>query len=109
MSSEQEHYFGQLQMHSQQLQNIMMQKQALSMRSRELEKAIEEAKDSTEIYRTIGPILVKVEKNKIEKELEEEKEEIDIKLKSLESQEDRIKSKIKDAQEKVQSGSSVGG
>ncbi len=78
------------------------------MRSRELEKAIEEAEKSTEIYRTIGPILVKVEKERIEKELEEEKEEIDIKLKTLESQEERIKGKIKDAQEKFQAGSAVG-
>ena len=79
------------------------------MRSRELEKALEEIEKSDDIYRTVGPVLIKVEKNKIKDELDDEKEETDIKLKTLETQEDRIKEKIKGIQEKFESQSHMMG
>ena len=100
-----EEVLGQLQMQNQQLQNVLLQKQTLLMQSKEIEKALEEIEkeDTQEIYRSVGPILVKTEKAKVKKELVEQKEEIDLKVKSLEKQETKLKSLLKEGQEKFQS------
>lgn len=91
-------------MQNQQLQSVMMQKQALIIQSKEIEKALEEIsrEDSEEIYRSVGPILVKADKEKVKKDLEEQKEEMELKIKSLEKQEARLKSLMKEGQEKFQ-------
>lgn len=92
-------------MQNQQLQNVLMQKQALIIQTKEIEKALEEIsrEDSEEIYRSVGPILVKADKDKVKKDLEEQKEEMELKIKSLEKQEARLKSLMKEGQEKFQS------
>ena len=65
-----EEVLGQLQMQNQQLQNVLLQKQTLLLQSKEIEKALEEIEkeDTQEIYRSVGPILVKTEKAKVKKE-----------------------------------------
>ncbi|MBI4018286.1 MAG: prefoldin subunit beta [Candidatus Aenigmarchaeota archaeon] len=100
-----EEILGHLQMQNQQLQNVLMQKQALILQDKEIEKALEEInkEDTQEIYRSIGPVLVRSEKEKVRKELEEQKEEIELKIKTLEKQESRLKSLLKEGQEKFQS------
>jgi prefoldin beta subunit len=103
--SEIEEIFGELQMQNQQLQTITMQRQSLLIQQKEMEKALEEVEKTADedIYRSVGPILVKTSKETIKKELEEGKEDADLKLKSLEKQEARIKQKIKTMQERFQS------
>ncbi|MBI2578731.1 MAG: prefoldin subunit beta [Candidatus Aenigmarchaeota archaeon] len=105
MAENLEELLGHLQMQNQQLQNVMMQKQALIIQTKEIEKALEEIsrEDSEEIYRSVGPILVKADKEKVKKDLEEQKEEMELKIKSLEKQESRLKSLMKEGQEKFQS------
>lgn len=100
-----EEVLAQLQVQNQQLQNVMMQKQALIIQSKEIEKALEEIskEDTQEVYSSVGPILVKADKDKLKKELEEEKEEMELKVKTLEKQEARLKSLLKEGQEKFQS------
>jgi prefoldin beta subunit len=92
---------GQLQLQNQQLQAIMMQKQTLMVQSREVEKALDALeKCNDEVYKSVGPILVKSTKDDIKKELAEGKEEIDLKMTSLDKQEKKIKERIKEAQDK---------
>jgi prefoldin beta subunit len=92
---------GQLQMQNQQLQTILMQKQTMMVQSREVEKALDALeKCSDEVYKSVGPILVKTTKDDMKKELTESKEDIDLKMASLDKQEKRIKEHIKEAQDK---------
>ena len=95
----------QIEVQNQQLQSIMLQKQTLMIQDREIEKALEELKNegNQEIYKSVGPILVKTEKGSVTKELEETREEIELKIKTLEKQEKRFKDKLKENQEKFQS------
>ena len=98
-----EDLLNELQIQNQQLQTVMIQKQSLMIQSRETEKALEELeKGCEEIYKTIGPILVRTNREDIKKDLEESKEETGIKLKSLEKQEAILKKRIKEIQEKFQ-------
>ena len=98
-----ENLIGHLQMQNQQLQAVLMQKQALSMQSREIEKALEHLETaSDDVYRTVGPILVKVPGSEVKKQLEDDKEEVDLKLKTIESQEKKLRDKLKESQEKIQ-------
>lgn len=105
-----EDVLGELQMHNQQLQTIMIQKQAIMIQDKEMEKALEEVDKCTgeDIFKSMGPILVKTTRESIKKELEEGREDNDLKLKSLEKQETRVKQKIKTIQEKFQSMAKLG-
>lgn len=102
--SELEELLGHLQLQNQQLQTIIIQKQSLLIQDKEIEKALEEMeKCGDEIYKSVGPILVKTNKEDMRNELKEERDDISIKLKSIEKQEKRIRDAIKDSQEKFQS------
>lgn len=110
MKDQAEQLIGQLQMYNQQLQGILMQKQALSMQAKEIEKALEEIdKAEDDIYRSIGPVLIKVRKENLKKDLAEEKEEAEIKLKAVEKQELRLKEKVEEIQRKFQEMPGEGG
>lgn len=100
-----EELLGNLQAQNQQLQNILMQKQTLIIQSKEIEKALEEInkEDTQDVYRSVGPILVKADKDRVRKDLEEQKEDMELKIKTLEKQEIRLKSMLKEGQERFQS------
>ena len=102
MESELEEVINQLQAQNQQLQTIMIQKQGVMIQNREIESALEylEKMQGDEVYKTVGPILVKAGKESIKKELEESREELDLKIKALQNHEKRVKEKLKESQEK---------
>ena len=103
MTNELENLISVLQNQNQQLQAIMMQKQALGMQGREVEKPLEHLETAADdVYRSVGPILIKTPVADIKSQLEEEKEEIDLKIKTIESQEKKLKDKLKDSQERIQ-------
>ena len=99
-----EDVIGQIEVQNQQLQSIMMQKQSLMIQDREIERALEELKkpENQEVFRSVGPILVKTEKETINKELGDTREEIELKIKTLEKQEKRLRDKLKENQGKFQ-------
>ena len=94
-----------IQMFQQQMQAVSVQKETLSLQNTEIEKALEElakSKDSNDVYKAIGPILIKATAKSLEAELKEKKETIGLRLKSLEKQEARIRDKLKEVQEKLE-------
>lgn len=93
-----------LQTFQQQMQTVMMQKESLNIQDMEIGKALEELKNATteDVYKAVGPILIKSTKKDLDKELTEKKESIDLRLKSLQKQEDRIKDKLKEVQGKFE-------
>ena len=93
-----------LQTFQQQMQTVLIQKETLNMQNMEIDKALEElgkVKDE-DVFKAVGPILIKSEKGKLKNELEEKKETIDLRLKSLQKQEARMKEKLEESQKKLE-------
>jgi prefoldin beta subunit len=87
------------------LQAVMVQKENSNIEKAEVENALDElskTKDSTEVFKIAGPILIKVSKKDIEKELTEKKETIEVRLKNLENQEAKLTERLRDIQKKLQ-------
>ena len=106
-----------LQQLQQNLQGVMAQKQQLSLQLTETENAVNELdklEDDAIVYKSIGALLVKAEKAKVSTELTERKELVKMRVDVLAKQEERLKTQVKELQEKLQqdlrpvSGSSLG-
>ena len=106
-----------LQQLQQTLQGVMAQKQQLTLQLTEVEQAANELEKLTEtavIYKSIGALLVKSKKAQVTTELTERKELLKMRVDVLGKQEERLRTQVKDLQEKLQrdlrpvSGSSLG-
>jgi len=104
LSPEAQQLLIELQTFQQQTQTVLLQKESLSIQNMEIDKALEELKktEHDDVYKVVGPILIKSTKKELDKELSEKKETIDIRIKSLQKQEVRLKEKLKETQEKLE-------
>ena len=104
LSPETQEILIELQTFQQQTQTVLIQKESLNIQNMEIDRALEELKKTTneDAYKAVGPILVKSTKKDLEKDLIERKETIDLRLKSLQKQEDRLKEKMKQTQERFE-------
>jgi len=96
----------QLQTFQQQYQNAAMQREALSMQALEMEKTVEElskAADKDEVFKAVGPVLIKSTKAVLLKEMSERKETLGAHLKSVEAQEKKLREKMAEIQGRLQS------
>jgi prefoldin beta subunit len=94
-----------LQQLQQTLQSILQQKQQVDMEKSEVDQTIAELQktaDDAVIYKSIGSLLVKAEKTKVNEELVERKDLLDTRSTVLARQEERIRSQIKESQTKLQ-------
>lgn len=91
----------QLQMMEQTMQNYLAQKQQLQTQLVELNSAISELNDGTDSYQIIGSIMVKKSASKLKSELQDKKEVVELKIKSVEKQENNLREKTKDLQQEV--------
>jgi len=103
LSKEAQDLLMKVQTQNQELQEIIMQKQNKEMQKIEIEEALREIKDKTEIYKEVGGILVKTDKKKIQEELEEEKEMLSIREKQIKTREETLKTEIEKNQKKLMS------
>lgn len=84
-----------LQLLEQGLQNLMLQKQAFQLEMSETLNALDElSKTKEEVYKIIGSVMVKAKKPELEKDLKHKKELIDLRVKSIEKQEETLKEKL---------------
>ena len=93
-----------LQQLQQNLQAIMMQKQQIELEIVETERALEELSKTTtsdSIYKAAGPLLIKSEKDIIEKDLTEKKELANTRVMVLGKQELRVKENLKEVENKI--------
>ncbi len=90
-----------LQMMEQKLQGYAMQKQNFQGQLLEIENALIESKDAEEVYKMVGQLMIKSEKNKVLKELDEKKVMFEGKLKDIEKQESKIREELTPLQEEV--------
>jgi len=67
----------------------------------EIESALKELKNSEEAYKIIGNIMVSSKKPDLEKDLTSKKETLELRIKMLEKQEEKIKEKADKIQKEV--------
>jgi prefoldin beta subunit len=90
--------------YQQQLQSILVQKESLKLQNAEISEALKElaATNQKNAYKITGSVMISKPVEEIKKELEELQESINIKIKSLEKNEERITNKLKELQTKLQ-------
>ena len=94
-----------LQQLQQSLQSVLTQKQQLDMQLTEVEQAsseLEKLDETAVIYKSIGALLIKSEKDKVTTELTERKELLTMRVDVLAKQEERLRTQVKDLQDKLQ-------
>jgi len=91
-----------MQMYEQNFQNLMVQKQAFQIEFSETENALSEiSKSKDEVFKMIGQIIIKTDKEKVEKELKQKKDLLSLRLKSIEKQESELTKEIEELKEDV--------
>lgn len=99
------HQLAQFQQTQQQAQMLMTQRQQLELLLKETERALEELgklKEDAVVYKSVGTILIKSEKDELQKSLEEQKETLDLRIKTLERQEERVVQRLREMREKLE-------
>ncbi|MBI2139850.1 prefoldin subunit beta [Candidatus Woesearchaeota archaeon] len=91
----------QLQLAEQGIQSMLVQKQQFQAQMLEAESALKELEKGQEAYKIIGNIMVMASKDDLARELQQKKEILSIRIKSMEKQEDSIKEKAKKMREEV--------
>jgi len=88
----------QAQLYTQQIQNIMTQKTTLALELNEIKKALEEVKKTKEksVYKLSGTIMIRMDTADVQKDLEEKENMFNLRVKTLEKQEARLKEKIEE-------------
>ena len=84
-----------LQILEQSYQAMFMQKQSIQIELGETKTAIEEIDKSKDtIFRVIGQVMVKAEKDVLKKELKEKKDFLELRLRSIDKQEADLRGNI---------------
>ena len=99
--AETEDKINQLQIFEQSMQNIILQKQQFQAQISELNSAIKELATTKTSYKIIGNIMVHTNKEELSKDLEEKKSTAELRIKTLEKQEESIREKTKSLQSEV--------
>lgn len=100
----------QAQVYQQQMQGLITQKEALSLQLLEVSRALEELGKSKEqdVYKLSGPVMIKAKKAEAEAELKERKESIELRTKTIDKSEARIREKIEELRKKLSEASKPG-
>lgn len=86
----------QMQFFQENLQAIIMQKQAFQMELNETLSALKEVEKSKgDVYKIVGQIMIKASSEKVIEDLKNKEKIIEMRLKRLEDQEEKINSEVK--------------
>ena len=91
-----------MQLLEQNLQNLLLQKQAFQMELSETESALKEIVGSgDEIFRIIGQLMIKTDKSRIKEELSNKEKILTLRIKTIEKQETSFTKKLEDLQKEI--------
>jgi prefoldin beta subunit len=86
----------------QNMQSLLLQKQAFQMELNETENALSEIKDSKDdIFKVVSNIMIRTDKTKVTKDLEQKKELLSLRLKSIEKQESQFSDHLQELRDDV--------
>lgn len=84
-----------IQLLEQNLQALLMQKQAYQMELYNVTGALEElSKSKDEVYKVIGQVMIRSSKEEMERELKKKSELLSLRIKTIEKQESSLSEKI---------------
>lgn len=95
---------AQLQQIQQQAQAIAVQKNQVEITMKETDLALEELEKldaDAVVYRAIGDLLIKTERDKTKESLKEKKDTLDLRLQTLARQEERAQKRFQQLQEQL--------
>ncbi|MEM4406401.1 MAG: prefoldin subunit beta, partial [Candidatus Methanomethylicaceae archaeon] len=90
----------------------LLRKQQFEVEAREVDKALQECTnlpDDAIIYKSVGMLLFKSEKAKVVAELTEKKEELELRIKTIEKQEQRLKQQLEELRKLIMEQVSMSG
>jgi len=92
-----------------QLFNVSTQKQQLQLQSMTMKQALDELAKTKEkkVFKAVGNILIQSDTDKVKKELEEKKESVDLRLKTLQKQEASLVNRLNKLKSELESGGSA--
>ena len=91
-----------LQLLEQSLQNTLMQKQAFQMELSETQAALGELKNSgDDVFKIIGQLMIKSEKSKITSDLENKEKILNLRISTLEKQENSLTEKFEELRKEI--------
>lgn len=95
-----------IQILEQTLQNLFLQKQAFQMELSETESALQALETSgEEVFKIIGQLMLKSEKPKIKGELEDKKKLLELRIKTMDSQETSLTEQLDKVREELMNSS----
>jgi len=91
-----------IQILEQNMQGLLMQKQAFQLELNETENALSEIKETKEdVFKLIGQIMIKTDKKKLEQELTKKKELLTLRLTSIEKQEKEFTEHLEELRKEI--------
>ena len=104
MSEELQAQIREIQAVQEQMQMLAYQNQQLSASLREIDRALEElGKASGAVYRFAGGVVIERKKDELVKELKDEKETVELRVKTFKTQEDKLKAKFEELRKVIES------
>jgi prefoldin beta subunit len=100
-----QHQINQFQQLQQQAQAVTVQKQNVDIQIQETERALEElkkTKSDSEVFKTAGNLLIKVNRDEINEELGDKLETLKLREKTMARQEERVLKKLQEMQTSIQ-------
>ncbi len=91
----------QLQLAEQNLTNFALQRQQIQAQIAEVENALAELKNTDKAFKIIGSVMIQADKQELQKELQDKKELLELRVKSIEKQESKLKEKVQQLQQEV--------
>lgn len=101
MNKETKEKIEQLQSLEQNINSLIAQKQQFQTQQMEVENALSQIKGTDKVFRIVGNIMVASEKKDVKKELDEKKELLDLRLKTIDKQEDKMRKQAGELQKEV--------
>jgi len=88
----------------QQLMNLSAQKQQMQIQSTSMQSALNEIKESKTktVYKAVGNILIEKDAKKVEKELKDAKETLEVRIEALQKQEDSLVNRLNKAKAQIE-------
>lgn len=96
-----ERQIQEIQILEQNLHNLLLQKQAFQMEISETQAAKKEIKNSEDVFKVIGQLMIKAEKEKVKEELLNKEKLLDLRMQSIEKQETSLEEKLDSLRKEV--------
>ena len=91
-----------MQILEQKLQNLFLQKQSFQMEFSETQASLKEIKDSKDdVFKIVGQLMIKADKLKLKEELSNKEKILDLRIKTIEKQENSLMEKLGKLREEV--------